>query len=146
MNSINNALQQLSDLDFETLDDFLNEISDNLSVAVAIFDMNDTIKGISAEMSRCKCYYMLLHNRPNQCAMFEPSFIGSVLSKNTDKDILCNYGCRQTLRIMELFGSLHKVVIFQYNLLNDNLDFNPHDSPNYIPLYRGTNSATVDYF
>lgn len=131
---------------YDTMEDLLNDISDKCQVAIAIFDADNVLQGISLNMCRCKCYYMLLHQYPNQCSMFDQAFVQAALSLDTDQEMLCDYGCRMSLRSYNLQGCSYKIIAFQYNCPDDDLSFNYSDNPAITPLYRGESTLAVDYF
>lgn len=131
---------------YDTMEDLLNDISDKCQVAVAVFDNDNVLQGISLNMLRCKCYYMLLHRYPNQCSMFDQGFVQAALALGQDQETLCDYGCRLSLRLFNLQGELYKIVVFQYNRPDDDLSFNPSNSTAITPLYRGASVAAIDYF
>jgi hypothetical protein len=88
---------------------------------------------------------MLLHGNPNQCSIFDAAFVNSVLS-HKEIDMLCDYSCRLTMQEMNICGKPHKIIVFQYNLSDDNLKFNPTNDPKYTALSKGTDTTAVDYF
>ena len=146
MATAGNVTEILASLEFTTVDELTSEIFDKLQVSVAIFNSEDNqLSAFCMNTKRCKCYYMLLHGKPNQCSIFDSKFVSNVLAKQ-DTDMLCDYACRLTMREMDICGEPHKIIIFQYNLDSDDLRFNPTNDPKYNPLYNGTDSTAIDYF
>ena len=137
-------LKELSKLDLTTLDELIDVIYNRLNLSIAIFDSENILQGINMKVDRCKCYYMLLHKKPNQCSIFDPDFVEKALSVK-EVDQLCTYCCRLTSREAIICGTLHKIIIFQYNLDDDSLEFNPKNDPSFVPLCKGDSTA-VDYF
>ena len=146
MATAGNVKEILADMEFETIDELINEMFDKLSLAVAIFESETSLlQGLCMNAKRCKCYYMLLHNNPNQCSIFDNAFTNMVLS-NREVDMLCDYSCRLTMREMNICDVPHKIIVFQYNLDDDNLEFNPDNDPKFTALTKGTDTTAVDYF
>jgi len=144
MATAGNIEQILSELEFETLDEMISEIYEKLKLSIAIFDQEGILQAMCMHANRCKCYYMLLHGKPNQCSIFNPEFTQAVLSQEK-VDKLCDYYCRLTSRTVDMLGQPHKVILFQYNLNDDPIDFNPQNDPKYTPLYQGDPTA-INYF
>jgi len=146
MATVGNVLEMLSELEFSTIDELINEIFDKLQLSVAIFESESgVLQGLCMHAKRCKCYYMLLHGKENQCSIFDPEFTKKVLA-NREVDMLCDYSCRLTMREMNICDVPHKIIIFQYNLSDDNLTFNPTNDPKFTALTKGTDMTAVDYF
>jgi hypothetical protein len=144
MATAGNVKEILANLEFESIDEMINEIYEKLQLSVAIFDGDGVLQGLCMSAQRCKCYYMLLHSKPNQCSIFNPDFTKGVLAEHK-VDKLCDFSCRLTSREMDICGEPHKIIIFQYNLDDDSLEFNPTNDPKFTPLYKGDPTA-VDYF
>ena len=146
MATAGNVKEILADLEFSTIDELINEIFDKLQLAVAIFESESSLlQGLCMNAQRCKCYYMLLHNQPNQCSIFDPAFTSKVLA-NREVDMMCDYACRLTMREMNVLDVPHKIVVFQYNLDDDDLSFNPNNDPKFTELKKGSDTTAVDYF
>ena len=146
MATAGNVQELLSTIEFSTMDELIDGLFDKLFLAVAIFDSSSGIlQNICMHAHRCKCYYMLLHGKPNQCSIFDHSFTNSIMSQY-EVDMLCSYSCRLTMHHMDIGGVPHKVVVFQYNLDDDDLNFNSTCDSNYTALTKGCDTTAVDYF
>ena len=139
-------LKELFDtLEYSNVNELLIEIYDKAKVSIAIFDLDGILQCMSMDAKHCKCYYMLLHNKENKCSIFDYNFSKPILAQK-EVDTLCNYSCRLTMREININGKLYKIIVFQYNLDNDNLGFNSTNNPDYAPLYRGIDTTAIDYF
>jgi len=130
------ALAEMNETTYSTLDDVILDIYDKLHLSVAIFDEDHICNGICMNAKRCKCYYMLLHNEPNHCSIFNQNFTNHILAKD-EVNMLCDYGCRLLSTKVEIHNKLITIILYQYNLETDELEFNPTNSSKYVPLYRG---------
>jgi len=134
-----NFLEKLSEIEETThnsLDELINDVFDHLNLSVAIFDEDHIIKGICMHAHRCKCYYLLLHNQPTECSIFNKNFTREIISKD-NVDMLCDYGCRLASRKVDIHNKQYTIILYQFNFESDSLEFNPTNNPNYIPLYHG---------
>jgi len=145
MATLGNVKEILDTLEFTTINELIDEIFNKLNLSVAIFDSDLLLQGLCMTAKRCKCYYMLLHGKENQCSIFDPNFTKSVLA-NREIDMLCDYSCRLTMREVNICDEPHRVILFQYNLDDDSLEFNPNNDPAFSPLYKETDTSAVDYF
>jgi hypothetical protein len=143
MITLDNLEEILSELKFETLDDMINCIYDKLKLSIAIFDAEGVLQGICMHANRCKCYYVLLHGKQNQCSIFDPGFSATILAEK-EVDKLCDFACRVTSRTVEICEKPHKIIIYQYNLDDDSLEFSPQDKQ-LTPAYKGDPSG-AEYF
>ena len=146
MTTARNVKEILKGLEFSTIDEMINELFNKLQISIAIFESeNSILQGLCMCAKRCKCYYMLLHGKPNQCSIFNPEFVNTVLA-HKELDMLCDYLCRLTMRELNICDEPHKIVLFQYNLDDDNLTFNPTNDPKFTALTKGADTTAVDYF
>lgn len=145
MATLGNVKEILDSLEFTSISELIDEIFNKLKLSVAIFDSILLLQGLCMTAKRCKCYYMLLHGKENQCSIFNSNFVKSVL-ENQEIDMLCDYSCRLTMREVDIYDELHRVILFQYNLDDDDLKFNPNNDKSFVPHYKGTDESAVDYF
>ncbi|MCL2039115.1 MAG: hypothetical protein FWG85_01640 [Bacteroidetes bacterium] len=145
MATLGNVKEVLDSLEFSTINELIDEIFNKLEISVAVFDSDLLLQGLCMTAKRCKCYYMLLHGKENQCSIFDTEFSKSVLA-NREVDMFCDYACRLTMREVDICGEMHRVILFQYNLDDDDLKFNPNNDSKFVPLYKGTDMSAVDYF
>lgn len=131
MKELTQVDQKLNKLRFSSLAELAAEIDSNFRVATAVFADNGLLVTLSMSEKRCKCYFMMLHNHPNECSIFNEAFAQSVLEQQEDTDMLCNYSCRLSLRNREINGNKYKFLIFQYLFDTDSKEFNPNNNPDF---------------
>lgn len=125
----------IATINVSDIDELIDAINDKLKVSTALFDETSMLIGLCKKAKRCKCYYMKLCGEENQCSIFNPEFVAGVL-KEVEVDKLCDYACRLTSKVVQIHDKNYTLVVFQYNLENDDLSFNPTNNPNVEPLHR----------